>query len=114
MDENQVKDSVQQFSRDICRTIGCQGKYCPRCDVLNGWDSMVRDAIFEDDHRVDDSTELDELDQVELIMAVEEFYDIEIPDEVFDFTDVRWASRTIKQFREIIHNYCREEYAQEE
>ena len=90
-----------KFMKDMCRAVGCDDvKFCTRCNTLS-------EKTFEDilvntlpGHIIDER--MDELDQVELIMAVEEEYDVEIADELMDTLKTpkhmkNWLQYTLSQ-----------------
>jgi acyl carrier protein len=88
------------IERDVCRILGCTANYCTRCDTLNLWDEQIIEGCD-----VVDEEGLDDLDIVELTMACEDLYQIEVPDEVFDSTVM---PKTITEFKKIIHDHYRE------
>ncbi len=70
---------MSKFMTDICRTVGCNDiAICDRCgNPSMGFFKKVLDNVFVGVYLED---HLDDLDQVELVMAIEEEYDIEILD----------------------------------
>jgi len=93
------------IERDVCRILGCTANYCTRCDTLNLWNEQIVEGCD-----VVDGNDLDDLDVVELTMACEDLYEIEIPDEVFDYEGVGMP-RTLAEYKRIVHNYFRTQAA---
>jgi len=68
------------FLTDICRTLGCDSdRVCGRCGEVNvpAFIKLVEEVLST----VDLDYRMDDLDQIEVLMACEEHYDIEILDE---------------------------------
>lgn len=75
--------STSKFLKDICRSVGCDGeRICQRCGNVDerNWMRLLEGVLSTTNM----DEEFDDLDQIEMVMAAEEEYDIEIPDEETD------------------------------
>ena len=74
-----MSTSEKKFLLDICRAVGCDNEsICQRCGNINesNFKKLMVDVL--DSHNLDE--EFDDLDQIEMILACEEKYNVEIPD----------------------------------
>lgn len=75
---------MSKFLNDICRTVGCDAnRICERCgNPTKTFFKKMLENVFCQPIPMDET--FDDLDQVELLMACEEEYDIEINDHEAD------------------------------
>lgn len=75
---------MSNLRKDICRVVGCTDKmFCLRCEEVNMEivTTIVTDGLYVDKLEPSDIIAMDELDAIEIIMAIEDEFDIEIDDE---------------------------------
>ena len=70
---------MSKFMKDICRAVGCENTpFCTRCGCIT---EKYWTEVLEGVSVVDEEGPLDDLDQVEMVMACEDTFNIEITDE---------------------------------